>query len=144
MPKGDYVVPLGKAAVAREGRHVTIVSYSLMLQRSLEAATKLAAEGIEAEVVDLRTLLPYDHETILNSVKKTSRCAVVYESSRTMGVGAEIAAMVAEEGFAYLDAPVIRISPPDAPQEPFAPTMADHYLPNADRIAQAIRDLVAY
>ncbi len=144
VPKGDYVVPLGKAAIAREGRHVTIVSYSLMLQRSLEAATKLAAEGIEAEVVDLRTLLPYDHETILNSVKKTSRCAVVYESSRTMGVGTEIAAMVAEEGFAYLDAPVIRISPPDAPQEPFAPTMADHYLPNADRIAQAIRDLVAY
>ncbi len=144
VPKGDYVVPLGKAAIAREGRHVTIVSYSLMLQRSLEAATKLAAEGIGAEVVDLRTLLPYDHETILNSVKKTSRCAVVYESSRTMGVGTEIAAMVAEEGFAYLDAPVIRISPPDAPQEPFAPTMADHYLPNADRIAQAIRDLVAY
>jgi 2-oxoisovalerate dehydrogenase E1 component beta subunit len=144
VPKGDYVVPLGKAAIAREGRHVTIVSYSLMLQRSLEAATKLAAEGIEAEVVDLRTLLPYDHETILNSVKKTSRCAVVYESSRTMGVGTEIAAMVAEEGFAYLDAPVVRISPPDAPQEPFAPTMADHYLPNADRIAQAIRDLVAY
>jgi len=144
VPKGDYVVPLGKAAVAREGKHATIVSYSLMLHRSLEAAKKLAAEGIEVEVVDLRTLAPYDHETILESVKKTARCAVVYESSRTMGVGTEIAAMVAEEGFSYLDAPVIRISPPDAPQEPFAPTLADHYLPNADRIAQAIRDLVAY
>jgi pyruvate/2-oxoglutarate/acetoin dehydrogenase E1 component len=138
------VVPLGKAAVAREGRHATIVSYSLMLQRSLDAANKLAAEGIDVEVVDLRTLAPYDHETILNSVKKTARCAVVYESSRTMGVGAEIAAMVAEEGFSYLDAPIVRVSPPDAPQEPFAPHLADHYLPNADRIAQSIRDLVAY
>jgi len=144
VPKHDYVVPLGKAAVAREGKHATIVSYSLMLQRSLDAANKLAAEGIEVEVVDLRTLSPYDHETILESVKKTGRCAAVYESSRTMGVGAEIAAMVAEEGFSYLDAPVIRISPPDAPQEPFAPTLAEHYLPNADRIAQAIRELVAY
>jgi 2-oxoisovalerate dehydrogenase E1 component beta subunit len=144
IPKGDYVVPLGKAAVAREGRHATIVSYSLMLQRSLEAANKLAQEGIDVEVVDLRTLAPYDHETILNSVRKTARCAVVYESSRTMGVGTEIAAMVAEEGFDLLDAPVIRISPPDAPQEPFAPVMADHYLPNADRIAAEIRKLVAY
>ncbi|HET7904664.1 MAG TPA: alpha-ketoacid dehydrogenase subunit beta [Candidatus Eisenbacteria bacterium] len=144
IPKHDYVVPLGKAAVAREGRHATIVSYSLMLQRSLEAAHKLAAEGIEVEVVDLRTLAPYDHETILASVRKTARCAVVYESSRTMGVGTEIAAMVAEEGFDYLDAPVVRISPPDAPQEPFAPVMAEHYLPNADRIAEEIRKLVAY
>ncbi|HEU4333501.1 MAG TPA: alpha-ketoacid dehydrogenase subunit beta [Candidatus Eisenbacteria bacterium] len=144
IPKHDYVVPLGKAAVAREGRHATIVSYSLMLQRSLEAAHKLAAEGIEVEVVDLRTLAPYDHETILASVRKTARCAVVYESSRTMGVGTEIAAMVAEEGFDFLDAPVVRISPPDAPQEPFAPIMAEHYLPNADRIAEEIRKLVAY
>jgi 2-oxoisovalerate dehydrogenase E1 component beta subunit len=144
IPTADYVVPLGKAAVAREGRHVTVVSYSLMLQRSLEAAAKLAAEGIEVEVVDLRTLSPYDHETILTSVRKTARCAVVYESSRTMGVGTEIAAMVAEEGFEFLDAPVVRISPPDAPQEPFAPAMADHYLPNADRIADEIRKLVAY
>jgi 2-oxoisovalerate dehydrogenase E1 component beta subunit len=144
IPKDDFIVPLGKAAVAREGRHVTVVSYSLMLQRSLEAAAKLAEEGIEVEVVDLRTLSPYDHETILNSVRKTARCAVVYESSRTMGVGTEIAAMVAQEGFEFLDAPVVRISPPDAPQEPFAPILAEHYLPNADRIAEEIRTLVAY
>jgi 2-oxoisovalerate dehydrogenase E1 component beta subunit len=144
VPTHDYVVPLGKASVARQGRHVTVISYALMLQRSLEAAEKLAAEGIEVEVVDLRTLFPYDKETILESVRKTSRAVCVYESSRTMGVGAEIAAMIAEEGFESLDAPVRRVSPPDAPQEPFAPALAEHYLPDANRIAQAIRETVAY
>ena len=128
----------------REGRHVTVVSYALMLHRSLEAAAKLAEEGIDVEVIDLRTLVPYDRETILKSVEKTARAVVVYESSRTMGVGTEIAAMIAEEGFGSLDAPVRRVSPPDAPQEPFAPVLADHYLPDANRIAQAIRETVAY
>jgi pyruvate/2-oxoglutarate/acetoin dehydrogenase E1 component len=144
IPAGDFTVPLGKAAVAREGRHVTVISYALMLHRSLDAANKLAEEGIEVEVIDLRTLFPYDKETILRSVEKTARAVVVYESSRTMGVGAEIGAMIAEEGFSFLDAPVRRVSPPDAPQEPFAPVLADHYLPDANRIAQAIRETVAY
>ncbi len=96
------------------------------------------------EVIDLRTLVPYDKETILRSVEKTARAVVVYESSKTMGVGAEIGAMIAEEGFQFLDAPVRRVSPPDAPQEPFAPALAAHYLPDANRIAQAIRESVAY
>ena len=144
VPTGDYTVPLGKANVVRPGKHVTVISYALMLHRSLEAAEKLAPEGIEVEVIDLRTLAPYDKETILESVQKTSRAVCVYESSRTMGVGAEIAAMIAEEGFSDLDAPVRRVSPPDAPQEPFAPVLADHYLPDANRIAQAIRETVAY
>ncbi len=144
VPTGDYTVPLGKANVVRPGKHVTVISYALMLHRSLEAAEKLAPEGIEVEVIDLRTLAPYDKETILESVHKTSRAVCVYESSRTMGVGAEIAAMIAEEGFGDLDAPVRRVSPPDAPQEPFAPVLADHYLPDANRIAQAIRETVAY
>jgi pyruvate/2-oxoglutarate/acetoin dehydrogenase E1 component len=144
IPSDDFTVPLGKAAVSREGRHVTVISYALMLQRSLEAANKLAEEGIDVEVIDLRTLVPYDKETILRSVEKTARAVVVYESSRTMGVGAEIGAMIAEEGFSFLDAPVRRVSPPDAPQEPFAPVLADHYLPDANRIAQAIRETVAY
>jgi 2-oxoisovalerate dehydrogenase E1 component beta subunit len=144
VPTHDYTVPLGKAAVVREGKHVTVVSYALMLHRSLEAAAKLAEEGIEVEVIDLRTLVPYDRETILNSVEKTARAVVVYESSSTMGVGTEIAAMIAEEGFSSLDAPVRRVSPPDAPQEPFAPVLAEHYLPDANRIAQAIRETVAY
>jgi 2-oxoisovalerate dehydrogenase E1 component beta subunit len=144
VPTGDYTVPLGKANVVRPGKHVTVISYALMLHRSLEAAEKLAAEGIEVEVIDLRTLAPYDKETILESVHKTSRAVCVYESSRTMGVGAEIGAMIAEEGFSDLDAPVRRVSPPDAPQEPFAPILADHYLPDANRIAQAIRETVAY
>jgi len=144
VPQHDYTVPLGKAAVSRQGRHVTVISYALMHQRSLEAAEKLAPEGIDVEVIDLRTLAPYDKETILASVEKTARAVVVYESSRTMGVGAEIGAMIAEEGFSFLDAPVRRVSPPDAPQEPFAPVLADHYLPDANRIAQAIRETVAY
>jgi pyruvate/2-oxoglutarate/acetoin dehydrogenase E1 component len=144
VPAHDYTVPLGKAAVVREGRHVTVISYALMLHRSLEAAQKLAEEGIDVEVIDLRTLAPYDRETILTSVEKTARAVVVYESSRTMGVGTEIASMIAEEGFGFLDAPVRRVSPPDAPQEPFAPVLADHYLPDANRIAQAIRETVAY
>ncbi|MBI4364821.1 MAG: alpha-ketoacid dehydrogenase subunit beta [Candidatus Latescibacteria bacterium] len=144
VPTHDYTVPLGKAAVVREGRHATVISYALMLHRSLEAAEKLAAEGIEVEVIDLRTLLPYDKETILRSVEKTARAVVVYESSKTMGVGAEIGAMIAEEGFSFLDAPVRRVSPPDAPQEPFAPVLAAAYLPDAARIAQAIRETVAY
>jgi len=144
VPTHDYTVPLGKAAVVRQGKHVTVISYALMLHRSLEAAEKLAAEGIDVEVIDLRTLLPYDKETILRSVEKTARAVVVYESARTMGVGAEIAAMIAEEGFSSLDAPVRRVSPPDAPQEPFAPVLADQYLPDASRIADAIRETVAY
>jgi len=144
VPQHDYTVPLGKAAVAREGSHVTVISYALMHQRTLEAAEILAAEGIEVEAIDLRTLVPYDKETILRSVEKTARAVVVYESSRTMGVGAEISAMIAEEGFSFLDAPVRRVSPPDAPQEPFAPVLAESYLPDAKRIAQAIRETVAY
>jgi len=144
VPQHDYTVPLGKAAVVREGKHATIVSYALMLHRSLDAAEKLAQEGIEVEVIDLRTLAPYDKETILRSVEKTARAVVVYESARTMGVGAEIAAMIAEDGFSSLDAPVRRVSPPDAPQEPFAPVLADRYLPDASRIADAIRETVAY
>jgi pyruvate/2-oxoglutarate/acetoin dehydrogenase E1 component len=144
IPTHDYTVPLGKANVAREGRHVTVISYALMFQRSLEAAGLLAQEGIECEVIDLRTLVPYDKETILRSVEKTARAVVVYESSRTMGVGTEVAAMIAEEGFSFLDAPVVRVSPPDAPQEPFAPVLADAYLPDAKRIAQAIRETVSF
>lgn len=144
VPQHDYTVPLGKAAVVREGKHATVISYALMMHRSLEAAEKLAQEGIEVEVIDLRTLAPYDKETILRSVEKTARAVVVYESARTMGVGAEIAAMIAEEGFSSLDAPVRRVSPPDAPQEPFAPVLADQYLPDASRIADAIRETVAY
>jgi pyruvate/2-oxoglutarate/acetoin dehydrogenase E1 component len=144
IPTHDYTVPLGKANVAREGRHVTVISYALMLHRSLEAAGLLAQEGIECEVIDLRTLVPYDKETILRSVEKTARAVVVYESSRTMGVGTEVAAMIAEEGFSFLDAPVTRVSPPDAPQEPFAPVLADAYLPDAKRIAQAIRETVSF
>src|SRR5581483_8485272 len=100
---GDYTVPIGKAAVRREGRHLTIVSYAAMLHTSLEAAEELAREGIEAEVLDLRTLLPLDEEAIVNSVKKTNKCLVVHEDTKTGGIAGEIAAVLCEKAFGDLD-----------------------------------------
>jgi len=110
VPAGDYTVPLGKAEVKREGKDVTIVSYGYTLHKALKAAEELAQEGIEAEVVDLRTLRPMDTECILKSVQKTSKLVTAEEGTKIGGVGAEIAAMVAEEGLQYLDAPVKRVA----------------------------------
>ena len=99
IPAGDYTVPLGKAVVRREGKHLTILSYAAMMHTSLEAAEALAKEGIEAEVIDLRTLLPLDEETILQSVKKTNKCLVVHEDTKTGGIAGEIAAILCEKAF---------------------------------------------
>ena len=121
VPESEYTVPLGVADVKREGTDVTIVAYSRMVLRALEAAEELAKEGISAEVVDPRTLKPLDIDTIINSVKKTSRAVVVSEEYRNCGVGAEIAAQIMEKTFDYLDAPVTRIAGEDVP-----PPMSDH------------------
>lgn len=141
-PEGEYVVPLGEAAVVREGKDVTIVSWSWMLHKSLAAAEALAKEGIEAEVIDLRTLIPLDKNTIINSVKKTNRLVIVHEAVRTAGFGAEIAALVAEEAFDYLDAPIRRVTAPDTPV-PFSPRLEDAYLPNEAKIIDAVKSLLA-
>jgi 2-oxoisovalerate dehydrogenase E1 component beta subunit len=140
LPAEDFSVPLGKAAVRREGDDLTIVSYAAMLHASLEAAMVLAGEGIEAEVVDLRTLLPLDRETILASVRKTNKLLVVHEDTLTGGIAGEIAAIVCGEAFDDLDGPIVRVTSPDAPV-PSAPPLEERFLPNAAGIADAARRL---
>jgi pyruvate/2-oxoglutarate/acetoin dehydrogenase E1 component len=143
LPAGDYTVPLGKAAVRREGRDLTILSYAAMAHTSLEAAGKLAQEGIEAEVIDLRTLLPLDSETILASVKKTNKLLVVHEDTRTGGIGGEIAALVCENAFEDLDGPVLRVTALDTPV-PYAPTLEERFLPDTGKVVAAARELAKY
>jgi 2-oxoisovalerate dehydrogenase E1 component beta subunit len=143
LPEGEYTVPLGKAAVKREGRDLTIVSYAAMLHTSLEAAETLAKEGIECEVVDLRTILPLDKETILTSVAKTNKLLVVHEDTRTGGVAGEIAAVVCESAFEDLDGPVLRVTSLDTPV-PYSPPLEEHFLPNAEKVVAAARELARY
>jgi acetoin:2,6-dichlorophenolindophenol oxidoreductase subunit beta len=140
VPEEEYLVPIGKGAVRREGSDVTIVGKLLTVYRALAAAEELAGEGIEAEVIDPRTLVPLDRELILESVRKTGRLVVVEEDNRTNGWAAEIAAMAAEEAFFWLDAPVKRVSAPDTPP-PFAPVMEEFYVPSVARVVEAVRSL---
>jgi 2-oxoisovalerate dehydrogenase E1 component beta subunit len=143
LPEGDYTVPLGKAAVRREGRDLTILSYAAMMYPALEAAEQLAGEGIEAEVIDLRTLLPLDRETILASVKKTSKLLIVHEDTRTGGIAGEIAALVCEGAFEDLDGPIARVTALDTPT-PYSPPLEEHFLPNTAKIVAAARELAGY
>ncbi len=144
IPEEDYTVPLGKAAVRREGKDLTILSYGYMVRVSLQAAERMAERGVECEVVDLRSLLPLDKETILESVKKTNRVAVVHEDKKTMGIGAEVAALVQEEAFDSLDAPVWRICGPDIPIMPFSPPLEDYFMLNPDKVVKQLEKLAAY
>ena len=144
VPESDYVVPIGKADVKRPGRDLTVIGYGLMLHEALRAADMVAPEGIDVEVVDLRTLAPLDKETILASVKKTSKVMIVHEDNKTGGLAGEIAAIIAEEAFDYLDGPITRVCAPDVPGVPFSHPMQDFFMPNADKIAAAIRQLAAY
>ncbi len=145
VPEEDYVLPIGQAEVKRQGRNITLVSYGLMLHYCLEAAEQLAADGTaQVEVVDLRTLKPLDTDTVLESVKKTGKLLIVHEDNLTGGVGSEIAALAADQAFDYLDAPVTRVCGPDVPTMPFAQTLEDAYMPNTQKIADALRKLAAY
>ena len=143
LPVGDFTVPIGKAAVRREGRDLTIVSYAAMVHASLEAAGQLAGEGIEAEVIDLRTLLPLDRETILASVRKTNKLLVVHEDTRTGGIAGEIAAIVTEDAFEDLDGPIRRVTSLDTPV-PYAPGLEEYFLPSAGKVVAAARELAHY
>jgi len=143
LPDEDYTVPIGKAIVRRPGRDLTIVTYAATVHTCLEAAGKLAAEGIEVEVVDLRTLLPLDRETVIESVRRTNKLLVVHEDTRTGGIAGEIAAMVTESAFEDLDGPIRRVTSLDTPV-PFSPPLEEHFLPNAERIATAARELARY
>ena len=144
VPEGEYVVPLGAAEVKRPGDDITAVTYGMMVHESLKAAEEVAKEGISVEVVDLRTLAPLDKETILASLRKTGKALIVYEDNLTGGVGAELAAIIAAEAFDYLDGPVMRVAAPDIPAAPFSPPMEEFFLPNAQKIAAALRQLAAY
>jgi 2-oxoisovalerate dehydrogenase E1 component beta subunit len=143
LPEGDYTVPLGKARVAREGRHVSVITYAAMVHTALEAAETLAKEGIELEVVDLRTLLPLDREAIAATVEKTSRAIILHEDVRTGGIAGEVAAIINEEAFDWLDAPIVRITSKDTPV-PFSPPLEEWFLPNAGDVVREARRLMAY
>jgi 2-oxoisovalerate dehydrogenase E1 component beta subunit len=140
---GEDAIPLGQAVIRRPGRHLTIVTYSAMVHASLEAAEALAQEGIDAEVVDLRTLAPLDRESIFDSVRRTSKLLIVQEDVRTGGMASEIAALVTESLFGELDGPVRRVTGLDTPV-PFSPPLEEYFLPSAQKIADAARELAQY
>jgi 2-oxoisovalerate dehydrogenase E1 component beta subunit len=143
LPPGDYTVPIGKAKVAREGRDLTIVTYGAMVWTALEAAEKLAQEGASIEVIDLRTLLPLDRETVCASVKKTSKVLLLHEDTRTGGMAGELAASITESVFDYLDAPIVRLTAPDSPV-PYSPPLEEAFLPNTEKLVEKARWLYQY
>jgi 2-oxoisovalerate dehydrogenase E1 component beta subunit len=143
VPEEDYVVPIGKAAIRRSGADLTIVTYGAMVWTALEAAEILANDGVSAEVLDLRTLLPLDEEAILASVRRTGKCLVLHEDTRTGGLGAEIAATLSEKAFEWLDGPILRVTAPDTPV-PYSPPLEEAFLPNVNTLLAAARKLVRY
>lgn len=143
LPDGEYIVPVGKAIVRRPGSDLSIVTFGAMVHVALDAATRLAAAGIEAEIVDLRTLAPLDTETVLASIAKTSRALILHEAPRTGGIGGEIAATIAEDAFEYLDAPITRVASLDT-TVPYSPPLEAAFLPGVARVVEAARRLAEY
>jgi 2-oxoisovalerate dehydrogenase E1 component beta subunit len=143
LPADDYIVEIGKARTAREGRDLSVITFGAMVLTALDAAIELEKEGLDVEVIDLRTLAPLDKEAIFESVKKTNRVLVLHEASRTGGIGGEIAALIAEEAFEWLDAPVVRIGSLDTPV-PYSPPLEDYYLPQVKDVVEGARKLAAY
>jgi 2-oxoisovalerate dehydrogenase E1 component beta subunit len=144
VPDGDYVVAMGRASITRPGRDISIITYGFMLHEALAAAETAAAEGVEVEVVDLRSLAPLDRDTILESVTRTSKALIVHEANLTGGIGGEVAALIASEAFESLDGPVLRIATPDIPALPYVDSWEEWVLPNAEKILEGIRKLAAY
>jgi 2-oxoisovalerate dehydrogenase E1 component beta subunit len=143
LPEDDYIVEIGKARTAREGRDVSIITFGAQVLTALDAAEELEKEGLDVEVIDLRTLAPMDKEAILASVKKTSRALILHEASLTGGIGGEISAIISQEAFEWLDAPVVRVASIDTPV-PYSPPMEDYYLPQVNDVLDAARKLAAY
>ncbi|MGQ0560391.1 MAG: alpha-ketoacid dehydrogenase subunit beta [Gemmatimonadota bacterium] len=143
LPNEDYIVPLGQARTHRAGKDLTIVTYGMMVHESQKAAEQLAAEGIDLEIIDLRTLLPLDEDAIVRSVKKTNRVLIVHEDTRTGGIAGEIALRISERAFEFLDAPVLRVTAIDTPV-PYSPPLEDYYLPQVSDIVTACRYLARY
>ena len=144
VPEGDYSVPLGRAQITHPGSQVTVVAYGLMAHYALEAADRAAEEGISVEVVDLRTLRPLDRDTLIGSIRKTGKCLIVYEDNKFGGYGAEIAAIVAEEAFDYLDGPITRVAGPEVPGVPYNHVLEDWFMVSPEQILESIRKLAAY
>lgn len=143
LPTEEYTVPLGKAKVAREGKHLSIITYGAMVWTALEAAEKLAAEGWSVEVIDLRTLVPLDRETVCESVKKTSKVLLLHEDTRTAGMAGELAITITENVFEYLDGPILRVTAPDTPV-PFSTPLEEAFLPNVEKVLDKARWLLEY
>lgn len=144
VPDAEYTLPIGKADVKRAGDDVSVITYGLMAHHCLEAAQTLADEGVSVEVVDLRTLRPLDTAAVLVSVRKTGKALVVHEDNKVGGIGGEVAAIIAEEAFEYLDAPVRRLAGPEVPAMPYSPPLEALYMLDSQKIAEAVRSLAAY
>jgi 2-oxoisovalerate dehydrogenase E1 component beta subunit len=143
LPEAEYTVPIGKAAIHREGRDMSIITYSAMVHVAAEVAALVEREGISIEIVDLRTLVPLDEDTVLESVRKTSKAIILHEATMTGGFGGEIAARIAEKAFEYLDGPVLRMTAPDTPV-PYSPTLEAAFLPDTEKLLSKVRWLAAY
>ncbi len=144
IPGGDYSVPIGPAQVTREGTDITVYAYGMMHFYCQQAADEVAKDGISVELVDLRTLNPLDKEMVLHAFKKTSKALIVYEDNQFLGYGAEIAAILADEAFNYMDAPIMRLAGPDVPAVPYSHPLQEWFMPNPHKIAEAMRKLAAY
>jgi len=144
VPTGEYLIPLQVARTAREGSDLSVFCYGLMVQYALEAAKVLETEGVNVEVVDLRTVYPLDKDAVIASAKKTGKCLVLYEDNFSVSVGSEVAALIADEAWRWLDAPVKRMGGLDVPAMPYAPAMEEEFMPNPEKIARALRELAAY
>lgn len=143
VPEGEYIVPLGKARIAREGRDLSIITYAAMVHTALEAAETLSQEGIDVEIVDLRTISPLDREAIAATVRKTSKVIILHEHSRTGGLAGEIASILNEDAFDHLDGPIVRIAGQDSPV-PFSPPQEEFFLPKVSDVLREARKLTAY
>jgi 2-oxoisovalerate dehydrogenase E1 component beta subunit len=143
VPEERYTVPLGKARVHREGDDVTVVTWGAMVYTAEEAAKELEADGVSVEILDLRTIIPWDKQAVLESAKKTSKVIVLHEDTRTGGFGGEIAATIGEEAFEHLDAPIMRIAAPDTPV-PFSPPLEKAFIPQVEDVTKGLRELVEY
>jgi 2-oxoisovalerate dehydrogenase E1 component beta subunit len=144
VPKGEYIIPLQKARTVREGSDISVFCYGLMVHYALEAAKNLEADGVSVEIIDLRTVYPLDKAAIIASAKKTGKCLVLYEDNFSVSVGSEVAALIADEAWSWLDAPVKRVGGLDVPSMPYAIPMEDFFMPTPEKITKALRELAAY
>ena len=144
VPEEEYTLPIGAADVKLEGGDISVITYGLMLHLCLEAARDLEDEGVSVEVLDLRTLRPLDSDAVLETARKTGKVLIVHEDTKAVGIGGEVAAIIAENGFEYLDAPIMRVAGPEVPAMPFSPLQEAMFMPDAERIAEAMLELARY